>query len=289
MKKIENDWKLQSLPFGEEMKDALQQQHHAAQYIALVGKHLIPQQADDSNTNMEFVPEKGILLGNALPNGIKVGLQLNHLQIILYSDRNRILKTLSLNGKTKAEGFSALKESLSSLGIDTSAFTNELHYEIPSHPLDKGAVFSVKDEKYFIENLKYRHNANMILSEIAAHMEHAESVKIWPHHFDTGSFVLFAKNKKGAVSQTIGLGLAIPDSMVPEPYYYLSFWSEKDLPLPKKIPPPGKGRWMMPQWNGAVIDHTAIHSQKSALGQYKLVQSFYKEGIHTIIELLKNS
>ena len=74
MKKNENNWKLQTLPFGDEMKNALQQQHHAAQYLALAGRHLIPQQPDDSNTNMEFIPETGMLVGNSLSDGMKIGL-----------------------------------------------------------------------------------------------------------------------------------------------------------------------------------------------------------------------
>ena len=79
MKKSEYNWQMQTLSFGKKMKDAIQQQHHAAQYLALTGRHLIPQQADDSNTNMEFVPEVGMLMGNPLSNGMKVGLQLNNL------------------------------------------------------------------------------------------------------------------------------------------------------------------------------------------------------------------
>ena len=53
------DWELLTLPFNEELNEALQQQHHAPQYIALVGHYLIPQKADDSNTNMEYIPAGG--------------------------------------------------------------------------------------------------------------------------------------------------------------------------------------------------------------------------------------
>ncbi len=46
-----------------------------------------------------------------------------------------------------------------------------------------------------------------------------------------GTFATIARDEKGASSKTIGLGRAIPNSMVPEPYFYLSFWSEKPLSI----------------------------------------------------------
>ena len=78
-----NNWKIQSLPFDEDMQDALMQQHNTAQFIAKVGRHLIPQKADDSNTNMEFIPEENLLLGNAMPNGMRVALHLSELRLLI--------------------------------------------------------------------------------------------------------------------------------------------------------------------------------------------------------------
>ena len=70
-----NKWEALTLPFDKDVHDALQQQHHAAQFIALVGRHLIPQQADDSNTNMQYYSASDMLLGNPLVNGYRVGLR----------------------------------------------------------------------------------------------------------------------------------------------------------------------------------------------------------------------
>ena len=74
-------WKPLTMDFNPELNDALQQQHHAAQFIALVGRHLIPRQADDSNTNMQYIFDGDLLLGNALPNGMRVALRLTDLEI----------------------------------------------------------------------------------------------------------------------------------------------------------------------------------------------------------------
>jgi len=284
----EKNWKLQTLPFDENIHQALQQQHHAAQFIALAGRHLIPQQPDDSNTNMQYIPDEGFLLGNSLPNGLRMALHLTDLTISILDQKNNVKKVISLEGKTKQEVFDEIKQSLSDLGVEVADFKNELHYEMPAHQLDKGSDFSVKEKRYFIENTIYRNNAEIVISEIAKAFEKAEPVRIWPHHFDTGSFFPLSHNNKGELTQSIGIGWAMPDSMITEPYYYLSFWSEKPLANLTKLTRLDAGKWMLPDWNGAVLKHSEIFEEKSAEKQYKLVESFFKSGIDILIDYLSD-
>lgn len=288
MTHLKRDWKLLSIPFNMEIHDALQQQHQAAQFIALVGKHLVPNIADDSNTNMDFVFKDNLLRGNVLPDGFRVTLGLTDLRLRILDQENNTKKEISLVGKTKVVAFEELKQSLSDLGVDVTNFINELHYEIPTHSLDKGAVFSLKNESSFIENTNYRHNAELVLQEIAKPFEQAEAVKIWPHHFDTGSFIPVAKNEKGELSQSIGMGWAMPDTMVDEPYYYLSFWSEKPMDNSDNLAALPAGQWMMPNWNGAVLKQSEIMQQKTAEEQFEIVKSYFKQGIDMVFKHLKS-
>ncbi|MCD4663676.1 MAG: hypothetical protein K8R68_00300 [Bacteroidales bacterium] len=223
------------MPFNNDLSDALQQQHHAAQFIALAGRHLIPQQADDSNTNMQYLPDQKLLAGNELSNELRLALQLTDLKLGFVDRVGNCNNKISINGKSKQMVFEELKKTLASLGIDVSKFKNELHYEIPTHKLDKGAAFSVNDKKFFQESTFYRHNAEIVLNKIVHTNDKAEPVRVWPHHFDTGTLIPVAHNKKGELSKSIGLGWAIPDSMVDEPYYYLSFWSENPIEGLKKL------------------------------------------------------
>lgn len=287
MNHLKRDWKLLTMPFNNEIKDALQQQHQATQFIALVGKHLVPNKADDSHTNMEFVFNENTLIGNVLPSGFRVSLGLTDLRINILDQDNNSKKEISLDGKTKQTVFEELKQSLSDLSVNVADFTNELHYEIPEHLLDKGAVFSLKNKSAFIENTNYRHNAELVISEIAKPFEKAEAVKIWPHHFDTDSFIPVAQNEKGELSQSIGLGWAMPDTMVEEPYYYLSFWSEKPIDGSDALPALKAGQWMMPNWNGAVLKQSEIMQKKTAEEQFEIVNSYFKIGIDIVFKHLK--
>ena len=286
---METNWKPQTLSFDKHILQALQQQHHAAQFLALAGRHLIPQKDDDSNTNAEFIPGEKILLGNKLPNGMRVGLHLVDLKLFILDERNNIKKTIRLIGKTKQQVFVELSQNLADVGIDVTNLKNELHYEIPAHPLDEGAIFSIENKSDFIENANYRNNAKIVLNEIATVFEQEEPIRIWPHHFDTGAFFVISKNEEGVATQTIGIGFAIPDSMINEPYYYLSFWSESAVEGIDKLPPLDAGNWMMPNWNGAVLRHSEILKANSADEQHELVKSFYQSGIKMLLNtLLKN-
>ncbi|NOY49353.1 MAG: hypothetical protein GXO88_02115 [Chlorobi bacterium] len=286
MGETEYQWEHQSLPFDEKMKDALEQQHHAAQFLALAGHHLIPQKPDDSNTNMEYFPNKKMLIGNPLPNGLKLALKLTDLQLFILDKLDNPIQSISLKGKTKKMVFNELLTSLQSHAVEVGNFTDSLHYEIPQHALNDGAVFSAED-KYLAENAIYRSNAKLVLSKIVSKLKNAEAVKIWPHHFDTGSFVSFAHNEKGELSQTIGLGLAIPDSMISEPYYYLSYWSADKLANVDSLPSPVTGKWLMPKWTGGVLPISDINSKCAEQEQEKTVSSFYDSGIEIITKLLK--
>ena len=281
------NWKFQQQSFNSNLDDALRLQHHAAQFLALVGRYLIPQKDDDSNTNVEFIPEENLLLGNALSNGMRVGLHLVKLKLFIFDKGNNKKKTISLEGKTKQQVFVELSQNLADVGIDVTNLKNELHYKIPAHPLDEGVVFSIENQSDFLENANYRNNAKMVLNEVSEVFQQDEAIRIWPHHFDTGAFYVISKNDKSEATQTIGIGFAIPDSMIDEPYYYLSFWSAEPVEELNKIPPLDEGNWMMPNWNGAVLKHTDIVDAGSAEKQHKLVKSFYQSGIKVLMDRFK--
>ncbi|MBA7557237.1 hypothetical protein ES705_49981 [subsurface metagenome] len=162
-----------------------------------------------------------------------------------------------------------------------------MHYQIPTHNLDKGSPFLVNDKKYLQENTFYRHNAEIVLNEIVEEFEKAEPVRVWPHHFDTGSFIPIAYNGKGSVSKSVGLGWAIPDSMENEPYYYLNFWSENPADDVKDLPTPDAGDWIKSGWNGGVLKLSELLDKSSATEQYNLVKSFFNSGIKIFTDHFK--
>jgi hypothetical protein len=275
------NWKILTHPFSSEIDDSLKQQHHAAQFIALVGKYLIPQLPDDSNTNMVYSPEYNLLIGNKLSKRMHIALHLPDIILHVLDKDYKSKYSIPLNGKTKNKVFEELKLSLEKFGTDVSQFTKELHYEMPLHDLDKDLPFSIINKDSFQINTVYRDNAEIILKNIAREFTHASSVRVWPHHFDTGSYIPVEFNTNNEVVKSVGIGWAIPDNMVNEPYYYLSFWSENPVQNFNKLPSPDSGKWMT-DWKGGVLKLSDIIKEKTSVSQYEQVKLFFKSGIEIL-------
>jgi len=275
-------WKPITMSFNQELNEALQQQHQAVQLIAIVGRHLITQEEDDSNTNMQYYPEQKMMVGNALENGLRVAVDIDSMYLKVLDKELQTKKQFALEGKSKKMAIEKLRNILWDLNVDVSNFKDELHYELPKHKLNKDGVFSINNEDDFLENAIYRNNAELILNEISEKYKLKEAIKVWPHHFDTGSFIPVSHNKKGDLSSSIGLGFAIPDTMINEPYYYLSFWSEKPIKDLENLEDLTVGQWMTPNWNGAVLKISDIMKAKSAQVQHQIVKDFYESGLNIL-------
>lgn len=275
-------WKYLNKKFNSSLKDALQQQHYAIQLIALAGKYLIAQKKDDSNTNMQYFPEMEMMIGNPLDKGYRVAVHLGNMYLMILDNELEILKQFALEGKSFTKAYDQLKNTLKDLDIDISPLKNELHYKIESHPLALAEDFKIDDIDDFIENASIRNNTEMILHDISKQLNLNTEIKVWPHHFDTGAFIPMSTDEKGELKKSMGLGFAIPDTMIKEPYFYISFWADHDIPVLKKLQDMKTGQWMMPQWNGAVLRYSDIIKATSAVEQYQIVKDFFDSGIQYI-------
>ncbi|MBT7464391.1 MAG: hypothetical protein HN686_10435 [Bacteroidetes bacterium] len=265
--------------FNPIIHEALIQQHHASQYVGMAGWYLLPQLPDQSNTNMGYVAESKMLVGNTLPNGLSVGLQLSSLQLHLIREGKTTNKAISLIGKTQEAVYKELREALEQNGVDTSNLLNKPNNPIPSHDLHVGGMFSIPDQEAFNENTHYRQNAETIITQIAEDLDNASSIRVWPEHFDTGGIENIAWNDQKEVTKSLGFGWAIPDSMIKEPYFYLNIWSHENLEGFNELPSPDAGEWSKTGWHGGVLTHSEIMKAGTSYDQQAMVLSFFRSGI----------
>ena len=278
----ENHWKKLTLSHNADLSEAVQQQHYGSQFIALIGRHLIPQETDDSNTSMTYIISEKSLRGMPMTDGLCLELDLTGMSLRFRKDESGFQGKIPLAGKTKQEVFSLVKQTLSELGSDTSNLKNELHYQLPDHPLDNGAKFKVKNSVFFQENTNYRHNAEIVLNQLVKDYQDASPVRVWPHHFDTGTYIPLSYNSNGDISKSLGLGWAIADSMVDEPYFYLSYWSEDPVKNFDRLPEPESGQWISSGWQGGVLKLSDILGYKTGQEQYDSAKKFFYSAIRVI-------
>ena len=80
------------------------------------------------------------------------------------------------------------------------------------------------------EVLRLYGNADAILTRLSEIVGDSEAPVTWPHHFDLASLVTIERDPSGNALRTIGIGLAPPDSVSTEGYWYVSPWSKHKLP-----------------------------------------------------------
>ncbi len=226
--------------------------HQAVQFIAIAGKHLLPEKDDDSHTNMHWNTALNSYVGNELPKSKRVAVRLPDLSLCIFDDKDYVVQSMEMSGGTWNELYDWFEKALQANEIDTSQLQPELHYQIPKYGLYETASFDAPNPEVTNQVTALRHNARDILQEITKPYAHATPVSIWPHHFDTGTLIP-VQNKENETIATIGLGLAVADEMVEEPYFYVNQWMQTPPESYPELQNPGQGKWIMEDWKGSIL------------------------------------
>lgn len=94
-------------------------------------------------------------------------------------------------------------------------------------------------------------------------------IRIWPHHFDTGTYYSLKDQR------AIGAGWAIEDSLCDNPYLYIYGWSGDTSLNYEQVPGLGVGRWLITEgWQGAIVESEELSGRDN---QTEALQSFMEE------------
>jgi hypothetical protein len=249
--------------------DTRLQAHHAVQLIVSLGISVLPPAADDSHTNLEWLPGRA-LATHPIPAAapFRGALRLDPLILMMVDESGDVLDEYRLAGRTLAQAFRWLKEAVRASGAPADRLTDRKHYSIPAHPLSDGAPFQ-PDQVGCRELSAYYHGASLALNEIAARRPDASAVRCWPHHFDLATLITLAPGK------TVGAGLSPGDDSYAEPYYYVSPYPYPQAPFPELR----SGLWHSTGWVGAVLPASHICRGKTSESQQEMIHSFLGDAI----------
>lgn len=83
-------------------------------------------------------------------------------------------------------------------------------------------------------------------------------IRVWPHHFDTGAYTILNDDF------ALGLGLAVPDSLVNEHYFYISGNKAHLTVNTSTFDSLTLGKWINNGYKGAVLPASKLN-EKMAL------------------------
>jgi hypothetical protein len=259
------------VPAPPALADARVELHWAAQIPAAVARAEIPPLLDDSHTSLAWIAGDALLAGGLTPRGLRLGLRVSELTLVVLDAAGRHGDELSLRGLAYDE---ALAWAAQRLG---GAAGGAPPYEMPAHAVARGAPFR-GDEAALAELARWFASADRLLGAFAATVPlpggHDLPVRCWPHHFDIATLIELPRRTPMDV-RTIGLGLSPGDDARREPYFYVTPWPYPQDPALPDLPP--GAAWQREGWFGAVLTSSAIFTGRdtSPLARAQLVVSFF--------------
>ncbi len=242
----------------------LKELHIASQYLAAAGISFVEAKQDDSHTNLGWSMEHKSLFTRSLNNhGLVLALNYKEFSLQWINKDWQVLEQFSLSGLTHGEIYNRLSDFLKAHSIE-GKYNYQFHYDLPYEKMIDAYRFPQVDNDEVSRVSTLTSTAQQAFEKLNEQLEEKVEIRVWPHHFDLG---LFAKVNE---QLSVGVGLAIPDGMVNDHYYYVTGWDEGGSMSTEGFGGLDKGEWKSGNFNGAIlsasgtevstIDHFLIES-----------------------------
>ena len=242
------------------------QMHLASQYLAAAGISFLDKREDDSHTNLGFNTESGCLESHYLSDN-KDQLSLSYQNFSLHWKSEKDKVSFSLDGASHKEVLQWLNAT--SQKYINKPFVYDFHYDLP-YEVNDAYVYKLTSASELRELMHLRILSQFSLEKINKELSFNTEIRIWPHHFDTG---LYAEVPGTSIS--VGLGLAIPDTVCNEHYLYASGYNASGQIDTSKFSKLDNGSWSPDGFNGAIlpasnlVESEGVEFFNQAVSQFK--------------------
>ena len=221
------------------------QMHLAAQYLAAAGISFLDKKPDDSHTNLGFSTKNGCLYTHVLSENNDM-LFLDYEGFMLEWKSNNGTISFQLDGATHKEVLKWLTDT--SKTFLNKVYQYKFHYDLP-YKISDTFTYKLLNIGELIELMHLRILAQFILEKIVSSYKLQSDIRIWPHHFDTGIYSALPDS-----DISIGLGLAIPDTICNKHYLYLSGYKNGRAIATTSLPQLTLGEWKSDGFIGAILN-----------------------------------
>jgi hypothetical protein len=269
-----------------QLHEARLQAHHAVQWLARAARAYIPAQGDDSHTSLHWDPAFDELATQPFGRQMRLGLRITTLTLVLHGAVGSAgVQTLALSGHSDAQARAWLGEQLAGRGLDQSALDAPAPYEIPPHPVARGAAYDAAGSATALTELAaWYANAAVVLERVRAQLSERRlspsPLRCWPHHFDLATSAT-VRTRSAGTTASVGAGLSPGDQHYDEPYFYVSIYPH--LP-PSRLPScPTPGHWHTRDFTAAVA---TAHAIAAANGPPAAADAFLHDAAAIAVKLL---
>jgi hypothetical protein len=276
---MKREWKkLGAVPPTDFVEERLQL-HWACQPLSSAAQAAMVPLPGDSHTNLGWDHERGALTTQPFPSGHVAELRMAEFTLHWCDAKGVSLDLFALEGETLEAANGWLAEKFPDVAL------KRRDYEMPEHPVMGGEPFTGGARAKREELASWFATADIALTEVALATPGASSVRTWPHHFDSGSLIVFEPDKDPEEALSIGIGMSPGDPLTAQPYYYvIPYPRPKDQETPSF---PSGGVWERDRFYGAMLTGEALLGSGEAAGQEGQVRSFLAAAINECARQLK--
>lgn len=223
----------------------------AAQYLAAAANSFLKHQPDDSQANLEFDPQHQRLNTRALDEkGTFLSLCYQSYSLGWHSP-DQETKTLNLDKQSHKAVLEWLQKMAAT--IPGKKYLFKVTYEMPFN-IGEDHVHQLRDIDSLKKRAMLRTGAQKIISTFLKKNKLKSEVRVWPHHFDTGAFAVLETD----TGLSIGLGLAVPDTLSEDFYYYASAYLGEGAIDLSQFGNLSKGQWVNDGFIGAILSASNV-------------------------------
>ena len=243
----------------------------AAQYLAAAGISFLEAKEDDSHTNLGFSEKAGCLSSRPL-NTRGDTLLFSYRDFSLQWQQENTLQNFVLDGKSHESVLDWIRARTRKAGFK-EIYTYSFHYDF-IYEVEDRFTFELRDEKRLHDLEALRSKAQAALREFLLKENLFSEIRIWPHHFDTGAYTRLPGEQEFAV----GLGLAVPDTICDDHYFYISGYKGGMAIDCTNFKALSRGEWKHNGFNGAVLPATSASEELTMQFLHEAMDT-YKEAI----------
>jgi len=223
--------------------DARLQLHWATQTIVAATDAILERQPDDSQSNLGFDLEPGVVCSRRFPSGWAIGitalLDSDPVVGVVPISKPADGKKFPLHGKTIDDILDWLVRTMPDLKGKSLKLRE---YDMPDHPVAHGKPFDTRSDREGFEQFwaAFSFGQNCVHRLLRREPLMTET-RLWPHHFDWGALIGLHEDTDFASDPSIGVGYSPGDDHAPEPYFYVNaYGTDRPEILPEL---PCEGYW----------------------------------------------
>lgn len=228
--------------------------HRAVQYLATASKSFLPAKDDDSHTNVGWNPISKSFETHALDKkGLTLALNVDAYSLDFIHPISGIEASFPLGGANHLDIVNWIERERAFYKIEKE-YTFDLHYDLPyKDAFNDDSSFPKLKEEELKAQIQLRWLADKALALAAGQFDLLSDIRVWPHHFDTGSIGSNLSEK----DVSYGLGLSIPDHVEDDYYFYVTKYKGDESVNVSRFSKLKNGEWKHDGWNGAALRATA--------------------------------